>query len=465
MNIYPAIQGTMGRWKYFTVKMSMRELADNVKFAADIYDDRTLDDAIQRVLNESRVKTDIVTYLIRQPDRFFSSIVVAALGGNPKWYPITMEDDERFQLFREDTRLSETFGVLSFDGKQDYFALDGQHRLAAIKALVDPNSDVSPDAPSGFKDEEISVIVVVPREAEEHNEFLTRYRRLFGNLNRYAKPMDAVTNIIMDEDDAFAIVTRRLITEHDFFRYSGRQRESARIKTSKGKNLRSTDSFFTSLETLYAINIALLSSRHRKNNGWNMEGVKDHREFLKFRPDEEILEALFDELRLYWDALIEELPILQETPSNMRDHSAPTGDGSTQDNFLFWPIGQELLADIARDLMDIKQSDPTKPTSDTVREALVGLSSLTWEGHRAPWRNLVLIPDDAGSKTWRIRSEDRKKALNVARWIFRWQLGLDELAGDEVTSLREGWVALLLPALDDSLIDELWTEITSGIRR
>ena len=69
----------MGRWNYFIVKMTMRELAENVKFAADIYDDQTLNEAIQRVLNESRVKKDIVTYLIRQQDRFFSSVVVAAL--------------------------------------------------------------------------------------------------------------------------------------------------------------------------------------------------------------------------------------------------------------------------------------------------------------------------------------------------------------------------------------------------
>lgn len=465
MNIYPAIKGTMGRWQYFTVKMSMRELADNVKFAADIYDDRTLDDAIQRVLNESRVKSDLVTYLIRQPDRFFSSIVVAALDGNPKWYPITMEDDERFQLFRDDARLSETFGVLSFDGTQDYYALDGQHRLASIKALVDPNSDVSPDAPPGFKDEEISVIVVVPSEAESQEQFLTRYRRLFGNLNRYAKPTDAVTNIIMDEDDSFAIVTRRLITEHEFFMYSGRQKDSARIKTRKGKNLHKTDSYFTSLETLYAINIALLSSRHRKNNGWNVEGVKDHKEFLKFRPNEEVLESLFEELRVYWDALIEELPVLRDTPSNMRDHSAPSGDGSTQDNFLFWPIGQELLADIARDLMDMRQPDPTTPKLETVRKAIKGLSKLTWEAHRAPWRNLVLIPDDVNSKSWRIRNEDRKIALNIVRRIFRWQLGIDELSSEEIDSLRGEWERFLLPALDDVTVDELWSEITSQISR
>ena len=108
------------------------------------------------------------------------------------------------------------------------------------------------------------MVVVVPSEADSEEEFRKRYRRLFGNLNRYAKPTDNVTNIIMDEDDAFAIVTRRLITEHPFFQYSGREKESARVKTQKGKNLRSTDSYWTSLETLYTVNIALLSTRERR---------------------------------------------------------------------------------------------------------------------------------------------------------------------------------------------------------
>ena len=85
MNLYPAMKASMGRWHYFVVKMTMRELAESVKFAEKVYDDRTLNEAIQRELNESRVKTEIVTYLVRQPDRFFSSIVVAALEGNPQW--------------------------------------------------------------------------------------------------------------------------------------------------------------------------------------------------------------------------------------------------------------------------------------------------------------------------------------------------------------------------------------------
>ena len=81
MNLYPALIAQMGKWKYYIVKMKMRELASEVMFASEVYDDKTLDDAIQRDLKEGRVRKEIVQFLSKRPDRFFSSLVVAAIGG------------------------------------------------------------------------------------------------------------------------------------------------------------------------------------------------------------------------------------------------------------------------------------------------------------------------------------------------------------------------------------------------
>ena len=466
MNVYPAIRGKMGTWDYFAVKMTMGAVAQDVKFAKDIWDDKTLDEAIQRVLMTSRVKTDIVTYLINQRDRFFSSLVVAALHGKPKWYPVTMEDDARFDLLRDNERLNNTFGVLTFDGTQNYYALDGQHRLAAIKDLVDPYSDVSSDAPKGFKNEEISVIIVVPLEAETKEEFRTRYRRLFGHLNRYAKPMDLVTTIIMDEDDAFAIVTRRLVTEHQFFRYTGRHEESPKVKTVKGKNLRGTDSYFTSLETLYQMNINLLQSSIRKNRGWNNEGQKD-KDFRRFRPEDKHLEKLFDELAMYWDSLIDTLPVLNEEPVKMRNHSAPISEDDSMDNALFWPIGQVILSSLARELLDM-QVDPTNPTPESTKKALKPLKDICWDFHEAPWINVLLIPVSKSNSTtshWRIRNEDRKEAELIVKRILMWQLGIDELSNQEIEGLRGDWDPILLPALERAEKDKLWQRTANSISR
>ena len=111
MNLYPAIRARMGNWSYYICKMTMKELAGQVRFAAEIHDDRTLDLAIQRELNEGRVKKEIVSFLQRREDRFFSSVVIASLGGNPQFYPVRITDDPQFSVF-SDQKLDEDFGVL-----------------------------------------------------------------------------------------------------------------------------------------------------------------------------------------------------------------------------------------------------------------------------------------------------------------------------------------------------------------
>ena len=330
MNLYPAIQARMGSWTYYIMRMTMRDVAESVRFAADMWADRTLDEAIQRVLDEGRVKKEIVQYLTRQDHRFFSSIVIAALGGNAEWIPLEISEVPSMQLLSNYEPLQDTFGVLRFDGRQKYYALDGQHRLCAIKALIDRNSKDWRDAPLSFPDEEISVIVIVRAEGLPEAEFFKRYRRLFGNLNRYAKPTNKVTNIIMDEDDAFAIITRRLITDYEFFKASGRHLDSPRIKTTGGKNLRVNAPHFTSLETLYSINTTLLSSRARRNDEWSNLTM-----YKRFRPDDDYIDELYEELATYWDALINVLPELRRDPLTMRCHSSDELDDEHSDSALF----------------------------------------------------------------------------------------------------------------------------------
>ena len=84
MQLYPALSASMGSWQYYIVKMRMREVAAEVKFGSEVHSDATLDQAIQRAIKESRVKREIVTYLTGQKDRFFGSLVVAAVGGSPQ---------------------------------------------------------------------------------------------------------------------------------------------------------------------------------------------------------------------------------------------------------------------------------------------------------------------------------------------------------------------------------------------
>ena len=461
MNIYPALCSHMGTWNYYVVKMSARELSQNVMYASEVHEDRTLDEAIQRVLDESRVKTEIVEYLKHQPHRFFSSIVVAALEGDPVFYPVEVTEDPRFALFHDDRRLNEAFGVLKFDGTQKYYALDGQHRLSAIKTLLTRNDPTSDDAPQGFENDEFSVIVIVPNQEDSNETFMQKYRRLFSNLNRYAKPMDQATNIIMDEDDTFAILTRRLISENPFFQSSGRQRESRRIKTRKGKNLTTRDPYFTSIETLYEMNVELLSSSQRVSNGWGpiREEGMDLKNFKRFRPSEKYIDSLYDELAIYWEGLLTELPILRSEPTKMRIHDLLNWENDDEtDHLLFWPIGQQMLAEIAREMLNKRLHDPENPTLETVGFALKGLSQLEWQLHQAPWIHFLLIKSTS-TKRWNMRSEERAKAVRCGRIIQQWILGLEDGDGDFAESLKNQWNSFLIPAQSDETVDDLWQQV------
>lgn len=471
MNIYPALRSQMGLWDYYVVKMSARELSENVKYVSEVYNDTSLDEAVQRTLDEEiqralsglRVKKDIVDYLKRQPYRFFSSIVVAALEGEPMFYPIEITADPQFAIFRDDRRLNESFGVLKFDGTQTYYALDGQHRLAAIKTLLDRSDPLSVGTPEDFENDEFSVIVIVPSQTESHETFMQKYRRLFTNLNRYAKATDQATNIIMDEDDTFAIITRRLITENDFFKSEkGHQLESTRIKAKKGKNLTHRDSYFTSIETLYEMNIELLSSAQRRLKGWgpNLAEGEDLKYFKRFRPPEEYIDSLYDELTMYWEALLKEIRQLRSNPIKMRVHELADENADAEnetDHLLFWPIGQQMLAEIARELLDKRLPDPAPPTPDTVGAALKGLGKLEWRLHKAPWRYFLLIGNASGR--WAMRNEERKKAVRCGRLIQQWVLGLENLDAKGVERLKGQWANFLTPSQTEEERDRMWEEV------
>ena len=470
MNLYPALRSQMGAWNYYVVKMSARELADNVQLASAVYDENILDEAIQRTLDEeiqrdlrdSRVRKEIAEYLKRQPYRFFASIVVAVLHGNPMFYPVEITEDPQFVIFRDDRRLNEAFGLLKFDGTQKYYALDGQHRLSAIKTLLDRTDPLSDGAPENFENDEFSVIVVAPSQTDSNETFMQKYRRLFSNLNRYAKPTDKATNIIMDEDDTFAILTRQLITKKTFFQSpEGRQKKSKRIKT-KSKNLSVNDPHFTSLETLYEMNITLLKSQQRETTGWgpiNVEG-EDEETFKRFRPPEEYIGSLYAELEMYWEALLAELPVLHNEPTTkMRIHElleAESQDGT--DHLLFWPIGQQMLAEIVRTLLDKRLPDPENPTLDNVREALSGLGKLEWRLHQVPWRYFLLIRS-ANTNRWNMRSEERAKAVRCGRIIQQWILGLEELDETGVERLKKDWAGFLIPAQSKEECERMWQQV------
>ena len=321
--------------------------------------------------------------------------------------------------------------------------------------MVNDEADVR--APEDFDNDLLSVIVILREEQDmEDGEWMRRYRRLFSSLNRWAKKTDDDTNIIMDEDDLFAIVTRRLITEHDFFKAPGREKESFKVET-KGKNIRKGVRHFTTLQTLYAISEILLTTRRRINSGWLPEGETMNKQF---RPEEDYIDERYVEISEYWDTILKVLPDLHRDPASMRCHglSDPDNDDKS-DHLLFWPIGQELFARVVRSKLDSSFPENGHADVSEMIEVLRPMAEIPWALHSAPWRYLLLVPKSPEENSWTMRNPDRKLALKVAYRLLCWILGIDPLDEDGIKTLREDWQKLLYPMPVETRINEMWQDV------
>ena len=135
LTLTPAIRGQFGHWEYYITTMKAVDAARTIKSPDELFEvsARALDQRMQRVLS-NRVGP-LIDYLT-QDYRFYGPLVVALKGGEPEFVPLEMaapNDMVPIDAFE--------LGVLRFNGTEDYFVLDGQHRLASIKEAIGRGND------------------------------------------------------------------------------------------------------------------------------------------------------------------------------------------------------------------------------------------------------------------------------------------------------------------------------------
>lgn len=244
---FPAIQCSMGDWKYYSTTLPFKEVAFRIQRENEINSHPGLDNMLQREL--SARTTGIAEYLQTQPERFFSAIVVGVYGGSPDWFPIEIDDDRGPAPTNLSERARESLGILRLSGEERLFAVDGQHRVEAIrKALLEKPALAS---------EELAVLFVAHQDTAEGRAIT---RRLFTTLNKYAKPVTKSVIIALDEDDAFAVVTRMIVNDcEDLNRNVKVNGQELSLVRFEGAQIPSSDSCsITTIRTLYDL-ITILS--------------------------------------------------------------------------------------------------------------------------------------------------------------------------------------------------------------
>jgi DNA sulfur modification protein DndB len=326
--ILPTLRSRMGDWIYYSTIMKFDEVSSRVSMANEIHQNEGLKSLIQREVQD-RTK-GIVEYLKTQDQRFFNSLILGIYQGSPTYQELDIKDFEGIQ--EEDLEyLKKTFGILTLGGDEKLFAIDGQHRVKAIKESIKEKSDL--------KNEEISVIFLPHKNTEEG---LVRTRRVFSTLNRYAKPVDKSEIIAIDEEDNCAIITRNLIEEFELF--------NGIILFNKTRSISiNNTSAFTNIIVLYDFVVAILTDQ--KIFGVKVDG-EDHKKFTHRRQADDIINAKQQLIEVIFTTLFHEIPslnsFLESKSVNRRDENL---------SILFKPVGQNVLYSTLKVAMDKNKKD------------------------------------------------------------------------------------------------------------
>lgn len=394
-DLVSVIRGKMGGREYYIGKMTFQELAAKVQFFEELDKTPALDELLQRQL--SARSEQMVEYLLRQSERFYGAIIVAAWGGRPEFVRVKMEDHP---LLDHDFE----FGLLKFDGRQEYFALDGQHRLKSIKTAIEKDP--------GLRHEEVSVIFVTHERTDEGN---IKTRRLFHTLNRYARPTTSGENIQLDEDNVVSIATRMLL-KSDMAALKPDNLELVRKNLTKKQRQK-----FTSLAALWDFNMAVLEP---------MYGFKKASDYLRFRPAANDIDHVYTSIATLWyemRARTEDFINFENGTSSAGEIREPDGDPA-RGNILFRPVGLRIYGIVIGNALTEFEEVPVKVDAELKLsiwgKVLDRIRGLTLTAGEAPWRGTIF-------RNNKIETGGRSLAIRLACYMLNiGQPDADKLLSD-----------------------------------
>ena len=325
----------MGDWVYYPTLMKLKDIAERVKIAEEIYQSKTLNEMVQQEIKRKRGK-EIKDYLLKHEQRFFNSLIVAVYEGDPTWYDIThIESNSQYDSEEIPEDVVAGIGILSLNGEEELFTLDGQHRLIGIKEAV-------AEAPH-LGEDELSIIFIAHRTDLDGME---RTRRLFTTLNKNAVRVSKGEMVALDEDDTMAITVRRLVTENPMFMED-------RILNNATDNIpKSNQTCLTTIGNLYDLLNTLFTRVYIISNKKRPSDRK--KELTKIRQSDVILNQhylnaceYFKQLTNYFLPLEEFANSIDDYPIVVKKYRHPEG-GSV----LFRPIGLQILTEIIAELVE-----------------------------------------------------------------------------------------------------------------
>lgn len=361
----PALRGKFGSTEYWLTTMRAGELVTKILMPTDMpqWEDLTIEEKFQRDVKLARVIKDIAPYFASDPSRFSGALVLAII--NPD--NISFETLGEFgggsrvpQLYQSASR---DMGFLTLNGEEMLVPIDGQHRAKAFKFAMNGTDDNGRPIPSIKSNtalaEDLAPVILIRFNPLE-------VRRIFNKINRYAKATTKSENVVTDDDDAIAVLTRQLIGATGVL--------PARLVRIGANTLPANAPEFTTLTTLYEANreIAL---------GLDMPGAGKMEDM-----DDEQRDLARDEIRGVWELLLQHIGLFEKALADPTMHGDRTRMNIREEMLLGKPIGQLALV---RAFMEMREK------CSGVSEASLcdRLNRIDWGIDAGLWKGVLVAPN------------------------------------------------------------------------
>ncbi|MER9632691.1 DNA sulfur modification protein DndB [Mesorhizobium sp. M0228] len=398
--LIPAIKGKIGNTEYYETTMRVRDLIQAVRRASELdeWANFSIEERMQRELDDKRVREQIVPYLTRNEDRFFGSLIVLIYKGEVIFETIA---DLKVNVPGAYKANAHRIGFVTIDGGS-LIVLDGQHRLAALKSVYEPKQDGVVFGPyvKEIADDEVCVIFL-------QHENSVKTRRIFNTVNRYAKQTSRGDNIITSEDDGYAIVTRRLLRDDEPLGNRDVNGKPFEVVNWKSNTLTTRSKQLTTISAVYETAQLILTNSFYQ---------------AQTRPDDTRLDEGTERVGQVWKEILSGLKPYQDAllnPENipaMRDENASSA-------LLFKPAAQIALV---RGLLMACHDDRM-----TLAEAVSRANKIDWRMHAPLWEGVLIKASgaiDAGS-------ESRTRAANIICWM----IAADVMTKEEHDAVRRNY--------------------------
>lgn len=368
--------GSVGQYWMTTMKAS--QVINSIYMPKDIpewkSEGTTVEDQYQRDCDYNRVKKQIAPYLVKNKDRFFSSLVVAIYkGSEPDFMPLTdliNVNDTKFKTLKQPTQ---RFGYLTIPEDSILVPLDGQHRLAALKMAITGKDQEGQDIASSFfehnpdlADEDVSIILFRFQAKQA--------KSIFNSINRYAKPTSKAVNLITSDTDICAIIARTAIA--DMF-------VNTRIVNLKSNQLADSSSHFTTLATLYdAVTYICTTCADNNNEKIPTEILPDNSTQSVFVNEcVDVFKNLFKYVDDFKDSIKDPEESGDEFRTNLRKEKG---------SLLMKPLGQLVLV---RAYYKTKRNLTSAGETFSPKDICDKINAIDWRKNNPLWENVLMAPD------------------------------------------------------------------------